>query len=521
MAARPQDGSVAAGARRWRWVRVGLCASIVVVLAELALAGMRPGRVQLSPAVGVFFSVYIAAGIAFAIRAWRHQHLDPHSRRAWGLVAVAYGLLMVSSYLRPVYPLGIGFPSPADLLRLLFVPVLLAGLLALPLRAQGRHERHKIWLDTAVVVVASAMLLWFLQGAATVGAAPHISAGALAAAIAYPASDLVLIFGAVVVLLRGGAESARRPAILLGAAMLLLVAGDLSLGYQLSRGVEAHPDGWQWACWMTAHFLLALAPAVQCERASRHELRTEQARARLVSNLPYLAIGVGYTLLLWSVVGLPVRVVGLVLGAFAMTAVVVVRQVVAMRENHELAITDVLTGLFNRRRFYDALQGALARSVRNGQSVAVLLIDLNGFKQVNDTIGHKAGDQLLVGFGRMLRRNVLGLDAVGRLGGDEFAVVLHNVGAAETTAVVQRIVAEMQTPILAGDTPVVPRASIGIALSGPGQQLTAEEILHRADRAMYQAKAATRQTGTTSFAHHQESADQEVVHVLAGGTPPD
>ncbi|GIE98672.1 hypothetical protein Ari01nite_61370 [Paractinoplanes rishiriensis] len=92
------------------------------------------------------------------------------------------------------------------------------------------------------------------------------------------------------------------------------------------------------------------------------------------------------------------------------------------------------------------------------------------------------------------------MDAVGRLGGDEFAVVLHNVGTVDNAlAVARRIVGDMDQPILIGDTAMQPRASIGIALSAPGE-LTAEELLQRADEAMYVAKAATRETGTTRVA---------------------
>ncbi|WP_203872463.1 GGDEF domain-containing protein, partial [Planomonospora parontospora] len=150
------------------------------------------------------------------------------------------------------------------------------------------------------------------------------------------------------------------------------------------------------------------------------------------------------------------------------------------------AMTDPLIGLANRAHLTEVLSRALARSARSGQSVAVLLTDLDGFKQVNDSLGHQAGDQLLVAFGRMLRRAVLGSDVVGRLGGDELAVVLHGIAApqdAETVA--QRLLAEMRQPVMVGDAVLQVRGSI--ALSGPGE-LNLDELMHHADMAMYRAK---------------------------------
>jgi diguanylate cyclase (GGDEF)-like protein len=491
------------GARRTdlggRRVLVVLCFTIPIVLFGVGYEIIFRPPFRVTPLLGLSFWLYLLTGVVFAVRAWRHRDLDRRTRQAWGMVAAGYVLFFASAALRPSFALGVDFPSPADILRLLFTPFMLVGLLMLPLRAQGRRERHKAWLDTGIVSIASSMLVWFVVTLSG-GAFKQLGAGAMAAAVAYPVSDLVLIFGAGVVLLRGGARSAQGAATLLGGGMLFLLLGDVFLSYELAQGTGGQSSPWQWICWIIAHFLLALAPVMQWRQAGRHQLQTEEPRARAVNALPYVAIGLGYLLLLTSVLDVSVRVIGLVLGAFSMTAVAVVRQIVALRENHELAITDTLTGLANRRHFYDRLSLALARSARNRQAVAVLLIDMNGFKHVNDTMGHNAGDQLLVAFGKTLQRNVLGMDVVGRLGGDEFAVVLHNVGSVDNArAVVERIVADMQTPIMIDDSLLQPQASIGIAQSGPGH-LTAEELLRRADAAMYEAKAKARQTGTTEVA---------------------
>jgi diguanylate cyclase (GGDEF)-like protein len=373
--------------------------------------------------------------------------------------------------------------------------VLLTGLLMLPMRVRGRRSRHKMWLDTAVVMIGSGMLLWYVEiGEDVIG---RVSGDVLAAALAYPALDLVMVFGAVVVLLRGAAGSVRLPAMLLVAAMVLLVIGDAWFGYTQSHSGDQVASLWQFACWVSAQFLLTMAAFAQVRVAGGHRLTIEDPTARTAARLPYVAVALGYLLLILAVRGYPLRTVGLVLGAVAMTSVVVARQVVALRENHELA-----TGLVNRRQLYDRLRTGLARGARNGHTVGAVLIDMNGFKQVNDTMGHEAGDQLLVAFGQMLRANVFGSDVVSRLGGDEFAIVLHDIATAENAlAVVRRIMTAMEVPVALGDVMLQPQASFGVALAGPGEA-DPDELMRRADLAMYRAK----ELGVTGYAVHQPAA---------------
>jgi diguanylate cyclase (GGDEF)-like protein len=503
-----------ASARWWQVAAIALSLALVAVVTEL-LAGADGRPYTVTPQISGAFTLFDVLGVGMAVRAWRHPTLERRSRRAWGLIALAFLELAVSDVLRAVYA-GAAFPSPGDVVRLAVVPVMLAGLLMLPLRAQGSREQGKVWLDVVIVVVASGMLMWYVQIGPSVAQAGRIPGHALAAAIAYPVLDLMLIFGAAVVLFRGAAESARRPAALLGLGMLFIVAGDTYLGYRQSHG-GGGPDRWQFACWLSGHFLLMMSAFEQCRRARRHNLRTEESRARSASALPYLAVAGSYVLLVLAVWAEPIRIQGLVAGAVMITGLVVTRQVVALRENHALAITDTLTGLVNRRQLHDRLRLAIARSARDGKIVAVLLLDMNGFKQVNDTMGHEAGDQLLVAFGRILRRNVLGLDVVARLGGDEFAIILHNIDTAgNALSVAERIIADMHAPILIRDTPVQPDAAIGVALSGR-VPLTADELLHHADLAMYRAKRA--KTSAAELYQDEPGSDPATGTTRGGGTP--
>jgi diguanylate cyclase (GGDEF)-like protein len=169
---------------------------------------------------------------------------------------------------------------------------------------------------------------------------------------------------------------------------------------------------------------------------------------------------------------------------------VVARQVLVIRENAKLLTTDYLTGLSTRPALAAALNRALHRSQRSGCATAVLVIDLDGFKAVNDEFGHEAGDELLTGFANLLRGTVSRADTVGRLGGDEFAVVLTDVGRAEhAVAVALRLLDALRRPLTVAGRPLIGRASIGIALSQPSD--TGRLIMHRADQAMYRAKRAS------------------------------
>ncbi len=152
------------------------------------------------------------------------------------------------------------------------------------------------------------------------------------------------------------------------------------------------------------------------------------------------------------------------------------------------AFHDPLTSLANRALFLDRVSNALERSRRTFLRVAVLFIDVDDFKTVNDSLGHAAGDELLMGVAGRLREAVRDADAVARLGGDEFAVLLEGVEAAEAETVASRLLESLDQPLVVEGTEIFPRASIGIALGGAGA--SASSLLREADAAMYDAKSA-------------------------------
>jgi diguanylate cyclase (GGDEF)-like protein len=160
-------------------------------------------------------------------------------------------------------------------------------------------------------------------------------------------------------------------------------------------------------------------------------------------------------------------------------------------ELQRLATEDDLTGLRNRRSFEAALEHQVARCARYGERAAILLLDLDGFKAVNDTHGHLAGDQLLQHVAAVLRGRLRAVDVVARLGGDEFAALLPHVGTGEATHVAAELEAALAAERIHFEgAAVTARASIGVAAIDPATG--GERSLREADRAMYEIKRARR-----------------------------
>jgi diguanylate cyclase (GGDEF)-like protein len=157
------------------------------------------------------------------------------------------------------------------------------------------------------------------------------------------------------------------------------------------------------------------------------------------------------------------------------------------RTRHE-AVHDPLTGVANRTLLRDRLQHAVARSERERGATAVLFVDLDGFKQVNDAHGHAAGDAVLVEVARRMQTAVRPGDTIARLGGDEFVAVCEDVDEEAALAVGRRLQEAIQMPFSAGGVEHRLSASIGIALGASEP----EAMLGNADAALYRAKAAGR-----------------------------
>jgi diguanylate cyclase (GGDEF)-like protein len=179
-------------------------------------------------------------------------------------------------------------------------------------------------------------------------------------------------------------------------------------------------------------------------------------------------------------------------------------------EIHQLAFYDALTKLPNRRLLLDRLQEVMTLGMRNGRHGALLFLDMDHFKFINDTQGHATGDQLLIEAARRLQTCLRKSDSAARLGGDEFVVLLQDLScekdeaATQTQLVAEKILGELSQPYLLRDYQCLSTASIGVTLFR-GHLETAEELFQHADVAMYQAKMAGRNT-IRFFDPHMQTA---------------
>jgi diguanylate cyclase (GGDEF)-like protein len=157
------------------------------------------------------------------------------------------------------------------------------------------------------------------------------------------------------------------------------------------------------------------------------------------------------------------------------------------------ALHDTLTGLANRALFEELVTASLARSSRDGKGPALLFVDLDRFKRINDSLGHDHGDRLLCEVATRLSDALRAGDALARLGGDEFGVMLHDVDRPSALQLAERIRAALTEPVCLEEEPVVVSASVGIAVF-PDDGRTYDDLLRHADMAMYDAKERGRNT---------------------------
>ncbi|MDI6102210.1 GGDEF domain-containing protein [Actinoplanes sp. NEAU-A12] len=464
------------------YLAAGALYAVVLALSAVNLFAPVAWYESAAEAARFAFAVF---GLVAAVRAARMPQLPPRLRQAWGAVAACFSALVVAVPLLMVLGVG-GAGRWDDATHVVFVVALLIALQRFPLAPTSRRDRLKAAVDALTVMAGGLVVLWY-TAIGPLLERTGFSADVMLSAAVYPLGDLALLFSAVRALLRGADESAQRPLRLLTAGALILFTGDAVHGYLSGHDGAEMPASWQFICWITADALLAAAAVAQGRAGFVAVAAGEPRRAlRAGRYLPFLAVAVAHLLMLaqawqdgrffpWG---------GLALGGAMLSVLVLYRQTLAQRESDERALTDGLTGLANRSLFRQASCRALGR----GRRAAILVIDMNGFKEINDTLGHQTGDRVLVEFAEVLRRCVPRPGLPARLGGDEFAVVLPEVGRPEEAYEVAGRLAGALGQVVVDGRLLTLAASIGVAVTEPGE-LTHDEIVHRADLAMYKAKS--------------------------------
>ena len=410
-------------------------------------------------------------------------------RSAWGALVlglVAWNIGQVIWTYDEVVRQETPFPSVADAFFLAF-PVCACVALVLFWNRHRRSLRGLILLDGLIVAGSLFIASWSLVMASLYEAGDSTRLE-FVLSFAYPVFDLVVVTVAAVVLV--SAHANQRPVMtLLSLGLISMSVADSGYAFLSAKGEYVSGDSID-VFWVAGLLLLTVAAAAGRESTS-DEFGEGELPGWASVWLPYapLMFAAGVLVAKPPTSTGPVLLVGLVL-----VVLVLVRQFLAVSENRRLLATvaeqslhDPLTRLANRVLFHDRLNHAMQLRARDGQALSVLAIDLDDFKLVNDTLGHAAGDELLVAVADRLRGAVRTGDTVSRLGGDEFGVILE--GPADTIA--ERVVAAFDEPFVIDGHEVLIRPSVGLAVaetSGTSPEREVDELLKRADMAMYEAK---------------------------------
>jgi diguanylate cyclase (GGDEF)-like protein len=473
----------------------------VLVYAAIQLWWPGTSEARHTVASVYYLPIYLVASV-LSWRASRHDVLDGPTRRAWRLLALAGVFSWVGDCSWAFFELvrhTESTPIWVDALSLAAFPCWVAALLSFSAAPRANEERAKFWLDVATVLVGGSMLSYYIVLRPTWIASAQGDLRGLVVSLAFPSADLVVLFAVAAMLIRVPVASTRLALKLLVGSCVLGFAADLIYAHLWLSGTYHTGDPVD-TLWLVQGTLFALAARVQWVVADRNapESAADEGRAFRISLLPYASVVAGFGLLVaasrpfWNE---RTQLGGVLLGALTLTALVVARQVVAARDNSRLmrdrvtqALHDALTGLANRTLLLDRIAHAQVRGRRHANGPQTLLfLDLDNFKTINDSLGHGAGDALLVEAGRRLLACVRASDTVARLGGDEFAIFVEDPpDDAGCTGVAERIIAALHRPFVIGRREVFVGTSVGIASLMDGEG--ADDLLRNADVAMYMAK---------------------------------
>jgi diguanylate cyclase len=383
-------------------------------------------------------------------------------------------------------------PSLADAFYLCFFPLAYVAVV-LFMRGEVRRINSPSWLDSAVAGLGAASVCAAFAFSSVMSATGG-SALEVATNLAYPVGDLLLL---VLVVGSTAMLSGRRktPWLLLASGMAINVAGDTFNLLGSASGaahVGAVVNGIAWPL-----SILVMSMAVWLPSGHSDPLSLPKPTGFL---LPGLAAAAGPVVLVVSALGgggvnsVSVGLATATLAAVGVRLAVSVRSLRTLTHRHERhSVTDFLTGLGNRRYLFHVLNAffaeAEAEAAGETRELAFLFVDLNRFKEINDSFGHHAGDEILKHMGARLSGALRPNDALVRLGGDEFAAVLVDADGACAEAIAERLTASLQEPFALDAMSAKLDASIGIALA-PAHASDAQTLVSCADLAMYRAKSA-------------------------------
>ncbi|SNX98063.1 diguanylate cyclase/phosphodiesterase [Geodermatophilus sabuli] len=426
--------------------------------------------------------------------------VSPHDRAAWLCFAAAVASYLAGALLQQFHYAGLAVvprPSWADLGWMGLYPLACAGLLLL-FRARVQRLTPSMWLD-GVVGGCTAAALASASGLGALLRADDGSVGTSLTAAAYPVADLLLlalIAGAITVIGRGAGGVWWW----LSGGMGLFVVTDVVYAHQVVTG-SFTSGGPLDLGWGLAFASLGMAACQAPRSGSTRRLRGVGSLAipGACSLAALVLLFLGYLDEGDPLAG--VLALCAVLAALARTGLTF-RDVRALADSRRQARTDDLTGLPNRRRVFEAL-ATVEQQLAAGGAAAVLVIDLDRFKEINDSLGHSVGDALLRQVGPRLQTQLRRGDLLARLAGDEFVVLAAELDDTGALALAERLCAALRQPFRLGGMSLSVDASIGIAV-GPQHSTSAEELMQMADLAMYCAKSARQ--GAVVYDEHRDGS---------------
>ncbi len=552
---------------------LALFISFILLGINLAIIYIRIDQGLRTIIADVFYPIIDFLVVASLFMVAKHSGIQSRkSAIAWGMMALAYFVYACGDTIWAILEVVLKqqpFPSIADGFYLAYYPFFLVGVFMLTAKPATSGEKINTILDIGIVMIAAVLVFWnFLIGPIALEnvGEPFLYQVIL---LAYPVGDLVL-FGALLLIINNQSEDRdRRSLLLLSGSLLATIITDCIYTYQTLLGTFISGSlldiGW------TASTLLAGLAGISHWAASQSkDNMAKTSTSRLPSRrwimirslLPYIWLVAAYALLIkGGLTELPMSFLSLAVGVGIIVGLVLVRQMIALSENRRLnvrlvsmdkyqlqaaelrnanqelsieiaqrkkveqklsydALHDALTGLANRNLFLDRLGQAIESRKRNSKrSFAILFIDLDGFKVVNDSLGHLVGDYLLIEISRKLKELLRSSDTIARFGGDEFEILLDITdGESRILAIAERIQAAIQSPFLLDGHEVHITTSIGI-IQNITEYDQPVELIRDADIAMYKAKA----TGKAHFEifevsmRHQINSRLEIENGLRKG----
>ncbi len=424
-----------------------------------------------------------------AVLAARFAHGS--ARRAWQTMVVALATWATGDVIQVLYVLGLPsapFPGPSAFIHLIS-SWLIAVAMVVFLASQTLGSRLRFLLDGVTAVLCLSLVFWVTALHRAFDGGPRPTAALVVVAL-FHAGDLLALTISVLVVVRSNAHDRAALWLLTGAIALVAITHN-AFAYLVVSGGRTGGGSPAEIVWAAALITFAAA-ALLSRRVSPPPPPAPPAPSKSSLWLPYIP------LLLAGTVGPALVMSGSARFLVPLVMVVVcLRQTMAAWENRRLlvaateqALRDPLTGLANRILFQDRLERAMMSRQRDGRSVAVVSLDLDDFKLVNDSLGHAAADTILIHVGQRISACVRPGDTVARRGGDEFVLLLEG-HAEECHLVAEHVVDAFREPFLIDGERLLLHPSVGIAVASPAEpELTAETLVKRADVAMYAAKRA-------------------------------